>query len=512
MKKFLALMLVAVMMLSFAACGNDAETIETDLSKPITLNWIMPGPGIQTDSEMVWKKFNEELHKIEGFENVTVNVEVIPVADYAQKIMLMQTSGEKMDLIQTYQLKYVDEYRNGTIIDMAPYIEKYAKDALAENPEWVVEMGKVDGAQAIFPNYQKMTDAPYYMTIPADLAQYADVDAMIESFKKEKENNYCPSEESIALVEDYLSKVAAAGKIGKGYVGAWQARGTESIVDSFRYFYLEPEIKINHAHLDGQQVALWRAKKYFFDKGYVRKDALSAKSADFNGVIDGNVVWTSQNWTGKFEPYAGDKTHDVEVLQIPISDHFFVPYKPAAGGFAIPVNSECPDVAAMLINLMNSKKGLELYNLMVYGIEGVHYTVDKELADGDKLITPKDYPEEGNSSSSYGLWKWVVGNAKNAYLTSNQKEDFKQVVYEFMNEGESTVVSPLMGFAADTTSIDTKLSQIKAVAKEYGDPIGSGAADTEALLEEMFTKYEQAGIQDVIAEIQAQVDAFVASK
>ncbi len=512
MKKFLALMLVAVMMLSFAACGNNAETVETDLSKPITLNWIMPGPGIQTDSEMVWNKFNEELHKIEGFENVTVKIEVIPMADYVQKIMLMQTSGEKMDLLQTYQLDYAQEFRNGTIQDMTPYIEKYAKDALAEIPEWVIEMGKVDGAQAIFPNYQKMTSAPYYMTIPADLAQYADVDAMTETFKKDKENNYAPTAESIALVEDYLSKVAAAGKIGKGYTGGWQARGKETLYANFQYYYEDPEMKIFHAHLDDQQQTLWRIKKDFFNKGYVRKDALSAKAADFDGVVDGNVVWTSQNWTGKFEPFAGDKTHKVDVLQIPVIDHFFVGYKPAAGGLAIPVNSEYPDVAAMLINLMNSKKGIELYNLLVYGIEGVHYTVDKELEGGDKLITPKDYPEEGNSSSAYGLQKWIVGNAKNAYLTSNQKEDFKQVVYEFMNEGENTVVSPLMGFALDATSIDTKVSQVKAVASEYGSPIGSGAADTENLIAEMTVKYEQAGVNDIIAEMQAQVDAFVASK
>ena len=109
MKKILALMLAVVMMLSFAACGNDVETVETDLSKPVTINWIMPGPGIQTDSEMVWEKFNEELKKIEGFENVTVHIEVIPMADYAQKIMLMQTSGEKMDLLQTYMLDYAQE-------------------------------------------------------------------------------------------------------------------------------------------------------------------------------------------------------------------------------------------------------------------------------------------------------------------------------------------------------------------------------------------------------------------
>ena len=513
MKKLLALVLALVIMLSFAACGgSDANVTETDLSKPITLNWIMPGPGLQSDSEMVWDKFNEELQKIEGFENVTVNIEVIPMADYKQKIMLMQTSNEKMDLIQTYQLNYVDEFRNGTIIDMAPYLEEYAKETLKELPQWVIDMGKVDGAQAILPNYQKMVAAPYYMTIPADLAQYMDVDAMVEASVADKENNYVLSERTISVMEDYLSKVADAGKIGKGFTGGWQTRGIETIVDSFGYYYQDPEFTVNHGNMDEQQLAYWRAKKYFYDQGYVRKDALSAKAVDFNGVIDGNVIWTSQNWTGKLEPFAGDKTHDIDVLQIPISDHFFIPYKPAAGGFAIPVTSEYPDVAVKLANLMSTQKGIELYNMMVYGIEGVHYKVDKVYENGDKMITPKDYPEEGNSSSAYGLMKWIVGNAKNAYITSNQPDDFKEIIYEFMNEGELTVVSPLMGFALDATSIETKLSQIKAVGAEFGGPIGSGAADTEKLIAEAFVKYEQAGVNEVIAEIQSQVDAFVATK
>jgi putative aldouronate transport system substrate-binding protein len=513
MKKLLAIVLAMVMMVSFASCGGtDADIQETDLSKPITLNWIMPGPGVQTDSEMVWANFNEELKKIKGFENVTVNIEVIPVADYKQKVMLMQTSGEKMDLLQTYQLDYAREYRNGTIQDIAPYLEKFAKETFEELPQWVIDMGKVDGAQAILPNYQKMVAAPYYSTIPADLAQYADIEAMSESFMSDKKNNYVPSEKSIALVEDYLSKVEAAGKLGKGYAGIWQLKGTEAIIDAFRYYYTDPEYKVNHSHLIDQQIANWRVKKYFFDKGYVRKDALSAKAADFNGVKDGNVAWTSQNWTGKLERFDGDKTHDIDVVQFPASDHFFIPYKPAAGGFAVPVNSEYPDVAVKLINLLSTKEGIELYNMLVYGIEGVHYTVDKVLEDGDKMITPKDYAEEGNSSSSYGLWKWIVGNAKNAYITSNQPENFKEIIYEQMNEGELSVVSPLMGFALDATTIETKLGQIKAVGNEFGGPLGSGAVDTEKLLEEMFVKYEQAGVKDVCAVIQEQVDAFIASK
>ena len=249
-----------------------------------------------------------------------------------------------------------------------------------------------------------------------------------------------------------------------------------------------------------------------YDLGYVRKDALSAKNADADGVPNGNAMFGAQNAPGEFTTYLESDTFDVPVIQIPSLENHFVPYKPAAGGTAIPVNSQYPDVAAKFMNLMNSSKGVELFNIMVYGIEGVHYTVEKEYENGDKLITPNDYADEGNSSSRYGLWKWIVGNAKNAYLTVGQGEDYKEIIYTKLNEGERTIPSPLMGFALDSSSIEIKLSQVKAVASEYGNTIGSGAADTEKLLAEMTEKYAQAGSDEVIAEIQAQVDEFVATK
>ncbi|MBO5099179.1 MAG: ABC transporter substrate-binding protein [Clostridia bacterium] len=516
MKKIISLLLAVAMMLSLVACGgngsNDANLIETDLSNPVTIKWIMPGPGIQADSEMVWAKFNEELHKVEGFENVTVDIEVIPVADYAQKMILMQTSGEQMDIIQTYQLQYADEYRDGTIIDMTPYLEKYAKETLNEVPQWVIDMGKVDGGQAILPNYQKMVQSYMYVNIPEELAQYADIEGLEKAFMEEdKANNYILSDKSKQLITEYLSKVSAAGKLGKGYVTPFSLRGVEPIINIFQYYYNDPDFTVVNAHLDAQQQGNWKFKKEMYDLGYVRKDALSAKNTDADGIPNGNAMFPAQNIPGVFTTYLEEGIFDVPVVQIPAQNNHFVPYKPAAGGTAIPVNSQYPDVAAKIINLMNSSKGIELFNIMVYGIEGVHYTVEKEYENGDKLISP-EYADEGNSSSKYGLWKWIVGNAKNAYLTVGQGEDYKETIYTNLNEGENTIPSPLMGFALDADSIEVKLTQIKSVSSEYGNPIGSGAADTEKLLAEMEEKYKLAGSDEIIAEIQAQVDAFVKTK
>ena len=415
-----------------------------------------------------------------------------------------------MDLIQTYTLNHVREYHDGTIIDMLPYLEKYAKETIKEIPEWVFDMGKVDGGQAILPNYQKMVSAPWYVTLPKDLAdQYADVDKMAEIFISSGKRW---SEEPKAIIEEYLEKVAADGKLGKGYTSVYSKSGKEGITGDFGVSYDDPKQIVTYKYDKPEDLDILYMKRDFYNKGYVRKDVLSANEGDANGVPGGNVLFMSQNWTGIAKPFVTETQFDVPVVQIPISDNFFVPYKPAAGGFAIPSTSKYPDVAAMLINLMNSSEGIELYNMLVYGFEGTHYKVDKELPGGDKMITPNEYPEQGTSSCSYGLWKWVVGNAKNAYVTSNQKEDFKTVIYEYMNEGENTIVSKLMGFSLDSSAIDIKLSQISAIDGEYRRTLDSGAVDVDAYVAEMKEKLEKAGVDEVRTEIQRQVDEFLASK
>ena len=131
-------------------------------------------------------------------------------------------------------------------------------------------MGKVDGGQAILPLNQKMVNAPYYWTIPADLQEYLDVEAMQKSFQAEKANDFVLSEESVKIIEDYLEKVHAAGKQGKGYTTAAPVRGTDTIISNYRIMFEDPELEVFNIHLHPQQQTLWRVKKYFYDKGYVR--------------------------------------------------------------------------------------------------------------------------------------------------------------------------------------------------------------------------------------------------
>lgn len=504
MKKVIAVFLMLSMILAFTGCGENSNVITTDMSKPVLLKWIMPGPGIQTDSQKVFEKFNEELKKVKGFENVSVEIDVIPSADYSQKSFLMQTAGEQIDIMQTYTLDYAKQYRDGLIIDMTDYLA-LDKDIQKELPEWVIRMGTVEGAQAIIPNYQKMTAAPYGIIIPASHKKYVDDwDAFVETVHNtENEDLYYEA------IDRYLKNVYDAGEIDKGLsiTSIANSKNEETLVAPFKYDWDAKKVYHQNLSLDGQIPITYKWNRKFFEAGYIRKDILSAKMKDDHGVKDGAVLWAGQCWPGYEENI--DSLFDIDVEAFRKTETFYIPYKPAAGGMAISANSKYPDVAMKLIGLMNTDKGKDLYNLLVYGFEGEHYTTEKILENGDKYINPKDYASQGNSSSKYGLWNWVVGNAENAYVTSNERETYKKEIFEEMNENAE--LSPLIGFCADTTSIDIKLSQIKSIKSDSG--LSQGVfEDYEKVYETYVQDLKYAGLEEIQAELQSQVDKFLASK
>ena len=293
------------------------------------------------------------------------------------------------------------------------------------------------------------------------------------------------------------------------------SKGTETVISNVVYNTYEDDTKLyNRLYSADDYVDYVKWMQKIFKKGLIREDVLSTKAADYEGLPGnaGGIGWYHQHWTS-LEPEVYTTNANTEAVSVPTFDSLYITFKPAAGGSAISVNSQHPDIAMEIINLMNSTKGQEIYNLMVYGFEGEHYTVEKELENGIKYITPIGYVGQGTSAANYGIWEWVVGNAKNAYLTSNYPETHKEYIFEYLNEGEDTEQSRLMGFAPVIDTLETKMAQIQATQSEYNNSLVSGSLDdVDTPLKELRNKMKAAGVEDVVAEMQRQVDEFLASK
>lgn len=175
-----------------------------------------------------------------------------------------------------------------------------------------------------------------------------------------------------------------------------------------------------------------------------------------------------------------------------------------AGAFtSVCATSPNPERALMFIDLMNSNP--ELYNLLVFGIEGQHWVWEDE---SQNLVTIPEGMTSDQVNAAYRGPDWVFGNQYLKYFTD--PSEFSRVD-EWQALAESAALSPALGFTADYTTVATEIAQITSVYEQYGEPLEKGLVDPATALPEYRDRLREAGLDTVIAEVQRQLDEWQAS-
>lgn len=82
-------------------------------------------------------------------------------------------------------------------------------------------------------------------------------------------------------------------------------------------------------------------------------------------------------------------------------------------------------------------------------------------------------------------------------------------VEEWNETAESSV---LLGFNFDRTNVETQIANCSLVMDRYKKELYTGTRDPEEAVPALYADLEKAGLEDIRAEYQAQVDTFLASK
>ena len=163
-----------------------------------------------------------------------------------------------------------------------------------------------------------------------------------------------------------------------------------------------------------------------------------------------------------------------------------------AWGIGIPITCEEPEAACKLINLLYTNE--DLMHLMVNGVEGEDY----DLVDG--VAQQKD--------GMYSNGNFILGNNLLAIpLVGNPVDMYDQI----KAENDAAVRSPYLGFTLDNTELELLTSQLNTVTDQYSCFMSCGAY-TDADYDEYLSKLEAAGVQEYLDAVQAQLDAWLASK
>lgn len=167
--------------------------------------------------------------------------------------------------------------------------------------------------------------------------------------------------------------------------------------------------------------------------------------------------------------------------------------------WGIASNSKRPDKAMDFLNFLYSNA--DVANLLMYGIEGKDYT---KVEGEDNVVS-----RTGTYSPSF----YKGGDARQMYICEPNDENYIEECDALENSAEK---SPIIGYVFDDAAYQTEAGLISNVLNEYLPSLQNGmyGSEDEVLqaIDDFVADLESAGINDVIAGNQEQLDAFMASK
>lgn len=293
--------------------------------------------------------------------------------------------------------------------------------------------------------------------------------------------------------------------------GGWQTSHTENVyiegmgVDLFYGNSKDDPYHLSRYYLEGDELVNFaKTMKSWADAGYWRTDVLNYTgdvAAEMKEGTTGARQHHTETWTGfRTEMEANQPGSDLGMFWFGEEMGNVVSLNITHGAMAIASSSQHPEKALQVYDLLRNDP--ELYRLMMYGIEGDMYTLDEN----GYLVRPEGY-DEGVNGVSFNWW-WGRNDALGLRAADRDWEaiDALYAVY-----GEKSIVYPYGQFIFDRTPVSAQLDNLSNVYNTYMPQIVFGmCADPEAYVAEFRAQLQAAGIEDVMAEIQAQLDAVYA--
>lgn len=508
-KKILALVLSVLMVLTiFAGCGPKKsdkanEPLGADLTKEekfaehVTLTWCFPDARGAADFTE-WDRIVEAINEITMREiNATINIEVIPLGEYTEKMSLKYGANERWDICFSGSQwnGYASAVSNGAFEALT---DEYTKTYLAETlatlePEYLKAV-TIDGnlygvpLQQIYVRQNGIKfEIDWAEELGFDWASVKTYEDLEPYYDLLRANGYdeCFFSAGEGLMENVSSYMGMDNLISTVFPGAIRITdGTCKVINQ----YETAEFKYI-----ADLMAKWYNAGYF-------TDAVAFGGQDNNFDEDRHPV--------SFEPVVkpgGDAiatqkmTNGTTIKTVPIGGGVLTTSSIAQTILAVSQNCPYPGRALAFINLLNTNE--ELLNLVCFGEEGIDWNwEDKD----NKLI----YIEEG---AYPGNEPFLVGNTFLSYHVDESQIGCWEETKKINSEAEA---SPLLGFTFDSRPIRAQMSTINGNIDEYLEPIlcGMGEGGTEAAIANLNEFLYDAGLQDILDEMQRQVDEWLAEQ
>lgn len=469
----------------------NTETIDTDvdMSENITITWYAAGASDPEDQALIEEKANAYLAE-KGY-NCTLDLIMYDFGTFPDKLQTMISSGEEFDICFTCNWcnPYTQQAAKGAYValnDDKNLLEKYApktKELLGDD---FLAGSQINGINYAIPaNKEKahqwglLVLSDYVDKYKMDLSgvkSLADMEPFFQTIKDNEPNIYAFE----SLTGESAFRSLDFDRIGEdGYPGV---------------VYNDDASKVFNELEAPETMEFFKLMRKYYEAGFIREDA--ATITDYTQDQKAGKMFAAVRSLKPGKDAEEGLSMSQNYTQIALTNPVISNRETTGSMQAISATSKHPERALMLLELFNTDEYFN--NLINFGIEDVHYTKVS-----DKVI------KAGPSRDKYNLsLGWAFGNQFLNYVWDNEDPE-KWTKFEAFN-GEATTTQTL-GFVFDPANVQTEIAQCTNIWKQYVPSLETGSVDPEVVLPQALDALKAAGVDNIIAEKQKQLDEWKAA-
>ena len=506
MKKiFVVFIALAVIVGSLTGCrrGVGGVRAEGDMSIPVELRMFLLGdPAPDYDLMLA------ELNKLVKRDlNATLRVSWIGWGDFSQRYPLVLASGEPIDLIYTSNWAFfMPMSSRGAFTPLNDLLPTYAPLTYAELPRAAIAQATIGGNMYMLPmNYDEIN--PHGWVVRGDLRRRFNIPY-------------------IRTLEDFGAYLAAVARYEPGmipfnagpfdipmqtsvllYDNLWHHK--DALGDAgFLYDMTDPNPTVIHMVMTPQYEQFVLKMREWFVNGFWSRSVLQNRIDARDSLENGRTASLILN-IGTFDGLwqninATNPEWDLEWWMMgPDNPTFINPY--INNGMAIPISSRNPDRAMMFLERVHQDE--EYFNFLFYGIRGLHYDIDEY----GRLTLPPGVTPDNNRFPAGGSGPWGFMNRKFVRQSADANPETQRIRDEILIP--NAIIPSLIGFVFDAEPVRTEFAAIRGLEDQFFHPLNFGLfEDPLAHLAEYREMLRRAGIDRVMAEMQRQVDEYLAAQ
>ena len=442
---------------------------------------------------------NNDLEKVEEAVNAitlpkinaTVDIQPLFIGDMGTTTTMGIAGGEKMDIV-TVGLVYSlsNAVSDGVLLPLDDLLAERGP-AAAEVTERVAEAQKINGvtyALSGYP-YSAMTGGFAYNKTMAD-------ELGIEMHDEMTWDELSAAGEKLKEKGVYLTKYGNSAQLNLKFESAFDVFGSSGeygvLMDPANSSTIE---NIFESELFEKYC---ERNKEWFDKGYLPADQMTDSTSVQQMFADQSVFMTSTAYTP--DQIAVWTNPNFETGLIKVADGLITTGGAVEMILGIAATSERPDKCMDLLNLIYEDG--ELATLLNYGVEGLDYV----KVEGTEHVITAEGTTNADHSGYYTTFSHF-GDPLKRVVVAPLTDAYYDELKAFNDEAK---VSEAFGYSFNADQYPTEAAAISAVLQEKLPMLNAGqVSDVHAAVEDLKAALDQAGMNDVIAGNQEQLDAYL---